>query len=256
MKERNLIFDTEAVFNPDDYMHFYAPFLTDERTEREVQFLVRELKLEGSMRILDLACGFGRHANRLAELGHQVTGVDITPAFLEMARQDAARRGVHVEYVQGDMRNITYRQEFDRVLSMFTSFGYFGDDDNFKVLKNVARALKPGGLFCLDTMNRDRLVRQFLPCAVTEKERDLMIERNEFDPVTGRIYNRRIIIRHGRRKDAPFSVRLYTATEMAYLLKEAGFDRWWFYGDWDGSPLTLESRRMIVIARRAQGAAG
>lgn len=105
---------------------------------------MRELELDKPMKILDLACGHGRHANRLAELGHSVTGVDITSGFLEIAKKDAQERGVSVEYVQGDMREISFKEEFDRVLLLFTAFGYFEDEENFKVLENVAQALKPG----------------------------------------------------------------------------------------------------------------
>ncbi|RPI33021.1 MAG: class I SAM-dependent methyltransferase, partial [Chloroflexota bacterium] len=118
-------FDFEAVFEVDDYMYFYSESLTPERTDAEVAALLPLLELDAPMNILDLACGFGRHANRLAALGHRVTGVDLTPGFLEIARKDAQARGVEVDYRQGDMRRIDFENEFDRVLLLFTAFGYF-----------------------------------------------------------------------------------------------------------------------------------
>lgn len=137
-KQKNkLRFDFKAVFEPNDYLYFYQDGLTEERTQKEIDLLVRELKLGKPMTILDLACGHGRHANRLAALGHNVTGVDITKGFLKIAKRDAKAKGVKVKYIHHDMRKIKFKNEFDRVILMFTAFGYFKDKENFKVLKNT-----------------------------------------------------------------------------------------------------------------------
>jgi 2-polyprenyl-3-methyl-5-hydroxy-6-metoxy-1,4-benzoquinol methylase len=121
------LFNLEDVFEVDDYLFTYREDLTDERSDAEVASLVKLLELDSPMRILDLACGFGRHANRLAALGHSVTGVDYMPGFIALARQKAAEMGVQVDYRQGDMRLVSFLEEFDRVLLLFTSFGYFED---------------------------------------------------------------------------------------------------------------------------------
>lgn len=246
------VFDFEAVFEPEDYLYFYQDALTEERTKREIEFLVKELELDKPMKILDLACGHGRHANRLAELGHNVTGVDITSGFLEIAKKEAKEKGVSVDYIMEDMRKISFQKEFDRVLLLFTSFGYFEDDDNLKVLKNVANALKPGGLFCFDTFNRDVFLKNFLPCIVMEKGNDLMIDRNTFDSVTGRLYTRRIVIRNGKRKYKPFFVRLYNPTEIRDLLSKASLTICKIYEDWDAKPFTTDSRRIIIVAKKGE----
>jgi SAM-dependent methyltransferase len=249
-KSDKAAFDIEAVFEPEDYLYFYGDSLTEERTAKEVEFLVRELGLDRPMRVLDLACGYGRHANRLAQLGHSVIGVDITPGFLEMAEKDARVRGLSVSYTHGDMRKVSFRQEFDRVVLLFTSFGYFRDEENRRVLMNVARALRSGGLFCFDTFNRDTFLKTFLPYHVTEKGQDLMIDRITFDAVAGRLYNRRIVIRNGQRKEKPFFVRLYSPTEIRDLLAEVGLSVQRMYADFESKPFGSESRRMIVIAGR------
>ena len=243
-------FDFEAVFDVDDYMYFYGDMLTDESSERQVVFLTDALALEQPMDILDLACGFGRHANRLAALGHRVTGVDLTPGFLEMARQDAQQRGVQVDYCQGDMRRLEAVEAYDRVLMMFTAFGYFEDDENLLVLQNIARALRPGGLLIFDTQNRDVFLKGFLPAIVTEKEGNLMIDRSSFDGLSGKLYNRRIVIRNGVRRDKPFFVRIYNPTEIRDLLHRAGLEPYQFYSDWNGAPISVDARRMIVVARK------
>ena len=244
------VFDYDAVFDVDDYLYFYGDMLTDERTEAEVTALVQILELTVPMTILDLACGFGRHANRLAALGHQVTGIDLMPGFLEIARRNAAEKGVQVIYQQGDMRQLSFIEMFDRVMMLFTAFGYFDDEDNLLVLKNVARALKPGGSLVFDIPNRDVILNGFLPYIVTEKDQNLMIDRNTFDSATGRLYNRRIIIRDDVRKDKPFFVRIYNPTEISDVLDRAGLGVYKMYGGWDGQQISTDSRRMVVVARK------
>jgi SAM-dependent methyltransferase len=244
------LFDLEAVFDVDDYLYFYQESLTDERSDAEVTALVSLLELDRPMKILDLACGYGRHTNRLAALGHTVTGVDITPGFLETARQQAAEMGVQVDYRQDDMRTVDLGEEFDRVLLLFTSFGYFNDAGNLQVLENAARALRPGGLFAMDVPNRDVILKRLQPCRVTEKDGDLMIDRMSLDMHAGLWVNQRILIRDGVRKDKPFAIRVYHATEMRALLEGAGLAVRGVYGGWKAQPLSSESWRMVVVAQK------
>lgn len=243
-------FNSESVFEVDDYLHFYADWLTDERTQREVAFLVRELFLDQPFRVLDLACGFGRHSNALAELGHSVTGVDLIAGFLDIARREAEGKNLSVDYVLGDMRHINFQAEFDRVLLLFTSFGYFEDPENLTVLKNISRALKPGGMFVLDTHNRDVFLKNLQPYVLTEKGEDFMIDRGSFDTLSGRWLNHRVVFRDGIRKDKPFFVRLYNPNEISILIQRAGMKVDRIFGNFDSQPLTTESQRMVVIAQK------
>jgi SAM-dependent methyltransferase len=243
-------FDLDTVFNVDDYLYYYSDLLTDERTEAEVAAIVKIMQLVEPVRILDLACGFGRHTNRLAGLGHHMTGVDYMPGFLEIARQDAQAHGVEVDYIQGDMRKIEYNEEFDAVFLLFTAFGYFSDEENLQVMKNISRALKPNGRLLFDMPDRDTNLKDRPPCRVVEKDGNLMIDRISFDSMTGQQINRRIIIRDGIRKDQPFKIRLYNINEIRDLLKQAGLQLNQIYGGWDGQPVSPETRRLIIIGRK------
>lgn len=245
-------FNLEAVFEVEDYLYFYQDWLTPERSQMEVNTLVRELSLDEPSSILDLACGFGRHANVLAALGHSVTGVDITAGFLEIAKREAREKNLRTKFLQEDMRRINFNSEFDHVLLLFTSFGYFPDDENQLVLENVSRALKPGGSFILDTHNRDVFLKHFQPFMVAEKGEDLMIDRSSFDPVTGRWYNRRIVIRDGVRKDKPFFVRLYNPFEIEQMLNQAGMQIQKLLGGYDSQPPSSKSSRMVIIAEKQE----
>ncbi len=243
------LFSLEQVFEVEDYLFAYGDELTDARSEAEVSWVSKLLEIDRPMRILDLACGFGRHALRLAALGHTVTGVDYTPGFLALARQKAAELGVQIDFRQGDMRQVSFVEQFDRVVLLFTSFGYFEDSENEQVVRNMARALVPGGWLMLDVPNRDTVLKDLPPADVIEKDGGLLINRFSFDPLTGRFHNRRIVIRDGLRKDKPFSIRLYSATEMRDLLNQAGLVAHKLLGE-DDQPLSARSRRMVVIAQK------
>lgn len=244
------LFDLEAVFEVDDYIYFYSEELTDERSDMEIAGWGKLLELDAPVRILDLACGYGRIANRLAALGHSVVGLDILSGFLETGQKDAEARGVQVDYRQGDMRQLNFVEEFDRVLMLFTSFGYFNDDENQQVMTNIAQALRPGGLVGFDIPNRDITTKDLPTCGVVDKGADLMVNRLSLDALTGRLRNERIVIRDGVRKDKPFAIRLYHATEIRDLLNKAGLEVRGIYGG-DLQPLSADSRVMFVIARKA-----
>ena len=205
--------------------------------------------MEPELELLDLACGHGRIANPLAERGVRVTGLDATPYFLELARTDAAERGVEVEYVEGDMRSIPWAGRFDRVLSWFTSFGYFDEAGNRLVLAEAHKALKPGGLLAVEVNHRDSLLTRYQEETVLELGDDRMIDRHRLDLQTGRSHDERTIVRGGKERTFRFSVLMLTGSELRRWLLEAGFSEAKAYGE-DGEPLTLEHRRMTVVARK------
>lgn len=240
-------FDTEGLFD-DDYLYFYASRdLGGGLSDAETDLIWRLLSLEPGMTVLDLACGHGRIANRLAARGAVVTGLDVTPRFLELAREDAAARGVDVEYVPGDMRELPWTDRFDRVVNWFTAFGYFDDDGNRKVLASVARALRSGGRLAIELNNYSAIMRGYLPATTMERDGNLLIDRHHFDPLAGRNVAERTIIRDNSVRRTHFSIRMFTYPELRDWLLQAGFASVAGYGE-DGEPLNADHRRMIVVA--------
>lgn len=238
--------DTGELFDA-DYLYFYGDLLKA-RTPSDAELIWRLLGLEPGMAVLDLACGHGRIANELAARGCAVTGLDATQMFLDIARRDAATRGLPVEYVHGDMRALPWTRRFDRVINWFTAFGYFDDEGNRKVIAQAAKALKPGGMFALEMNNRDGVLRSFQTCSMRERDGNLLIDRHQYEPLTGRMRTERLLVRDGQVRRVPFSVRYFTFAELRDWLVGAGFTAVDGY-DEHGAELTLDSRRMITVAR-------
>jgi 2-polyprenyl-3-methyl-5-hydroxy-6-metoxy-1,4-benzoquinol methylase len=232
----------EGVFD-EDYLYFYETFLA-ERTPEEVERIVELFELEPDAEILDCPCGHGRISNPLAERGFRVTGLDATELFLERAREDAAARDIEVEYVHGDMRELPWRDRFNGILNWFTSFGYFSDEDNKRVLRHFHDALKPGGRLVLETQNVTRIMLNPQPMhVVAERDGNVMIDRWEVDAENARFRTERLIVRDGQARKAHFTVRWFTVPELRKWLEEAGFENVHTPG------LTPDSRLVIVADR-------
>jgi SAM-dependent methyltransferase len=244
--------DLDPRFN-EDYVYFYGTSMTDEFNDREADLVAHLLDLSPGMEVLDVPCAFGRIANSLARRGVQVTGLDANYDYLERARRDAARRGVDVEYVAGDMRNLPWTSRFDRVLIWFLSFGYFDDAANLRVLAECRRALRPGGRLVLDLYNLSEYLR-----ALPTKSRpsigitsqvgdDLMVFSTRYDVTGGCITGERLVVRDGKVRRTSYIHRIYSFTELRSFLGQAGFSRVDALAR-DGGPLGLDSSGMIVIA--------
>ena len=243
-------------FFGEDYLRIYAPLLPPERTAREVEGIVRlleQLGVPAGGAMLDLACGHGRHAIALAQRGYRVTGQDLSRHFLRRAEEDAEAAGVEVRWLHGDMRVIPFDGELDAVINIFTAFGYFEtEDEDLEVLRQVRKALRPGGVFLLETMHRDALIRGYQPSGITRHDDGLIVlEERAFDQLSGR--NRvRVTLIHpgGERREHEYAVRVYSATELARLCASAGLEVVAHHGGLDGSALTVNSRRLVLACRR------
>ena len=236
-----------------DYLDLLARRFPAERTEHEVDFIVEKLGVEPPARILDLACGHGRISVALARHGYRVTGLDLSPRSLTFARAAAADEGLDVEWVHADMREIRQGAGFDAVVNVFTAFGYFEDDEeNQRVLDGVAAALRPGGRFLIDVINVLSLARRYNERLWDDLgEGAVQLAEHAFDFLRGRNTARWTFIRpDGTRSELVHSVRTYAPNELAAMLERAGLDVESAWGGFDGSELSFDGRRLILLARK------
>ncbi len=233
----------------EDYLHFYSPMLTDEVSDAQAARIWNLLGVAEGACVLDLACGHGRIANRLAQRGAVVTGLDATALFLDAAKRDALNRQVTVEYVEGDMRAIPWVDRFDAVVSWFTAFGYFDDDQNRDMLTGIRRALRPGGRFLVELNHKDGMLPVWLPSSIQRIGGDVLIDERVFDSLTGRVNTNRMIVRNGEVRHLSFFVRMFSFTELRDWLLQAGFRTVTGFAG-DGTALTATSRRMILVAEK------
>jgi SAM-dependent methyltransferase len=269
-------FDVSATFN-DDYLYFYAESTDEGHTDDDAAEILGLLQLPPGARILDAPCGPGRIARRLAAAGMVVTGVDLSKAFIELARAEprpgasggagsdgssgdgssgggssggAGGPGPAPEYLVGDMRRLPVDGPFDAAVCWFASFGYYDDDDCRTVLSEFHRVLRPGGSVVIETMHHDGVVRNFTAApeaSVVTRGDDAQVDYYRFEPLTGRIGAERTVYRDGATRRSAHYIRLPTPPEWVQWLEAAGFrDVQFFAGG--GGALTLDSWVMVVRA--------
>lgn len=240
-----------ASYFDEDFVRLYRPFLTPEQTATEVDAVIEALGLEPGNAVLDLGCGWGRHAVPLAEAGCVVTGVDLSEVLLRHARAAAAEAEVEVEWVRADVRELPWSGRFDAVVSLFSSLGYFGADrEDARALAAARRALRDDGLLLLETMHRDQVARGYAERDWwTGDEGETVWVERAFDAVDG--VSREWLRWRGEAGagEKYHEVRVRSATEWRALLHQAGFEAMGWYGDWDLSPFDVGAERLVVVAR-------
>jgi ubiquinone/menaquinone biosynthesis C-methylase UbiE len=246
------------------FRDFYVEELTElvgfpspELTQQQVSFVLKALHLPAEAKILDLCCGYGRMTHLLAQNNnYEITGFDLSEDFLEIAR--AKFSAPNITYVQGDMRQLPFKNKFDAVVNLFTSFGYFEtDEENERTLTQINQSLKKGGLFFLDYENKFNFVMN----EVIKKKRSwyntkhhqLYLIENDYDflkereIVTFRQYKDGAII-----KEHCYNIRLFSFPELKKMLEKNGFEILEVWGDFGGGPLTVESKRVITLSKKVK----
>ena len=229
----------------EEYLHVY-PHRDDEDALRVVGLLEREGVAAAGERVLDLACGPGRHVAALGRRGARVVGLDLSRALLFAAR----RRGAG-PLVRGDMRRLPFRPAaFDVVLNLFTSFGYFASDGEHEmVVREVARVLRPGGRFVLDFLNAPAVRSGLVPRDERQNGRGSVVQERRISD-DGRFVMKSIHVSDDSRTFTE-RVRLFERAALEAMLQAQGIRAERAAGDYDGSPHGPESPRLILIGRRA-----
>jgi len=240
-----------------EYLDLYAHRDAAE-ARADIEAIVRLLGPAKDEPLLDLCCGACRHLLVLREMGFsQLVGIDLSQELLQVAARElektapaGTRDSVHL--VRSDMRIIPYQDHFGTVLSLFTSFGYFDtDQQNQAVFDAVFHALKQGGKFLIDYLNRDYVIAHLVERDEQELPGRRVLSTRHLTDGCRRV-EKRIAIQseNGQTHEYRESVRLYSKDEMVNRLSRSGFTGILSYGTLEGRPFAPESKRLVLIAEK------
>ncbi|MEK7239885.1 MAG: class I SAM-dependent methyltransferase [Gemmatimonadota bacterium] len=234
------------------YLREYEPFFELVEDRRQVARLLEVLALPVGARVLDCACGQGRHAHLLSEAGLDVDGVDFSGPLLDKARLRGTGRTLR--YRRTDMRHlpVAWTGRFDAVVNLFTSFGFFADPrDDARVLREFARVLKPGGLLLWHGGDRDGVMAKFLPRDWwTTGDGTLVAQERSFDPLSGFLTVESRWRGRDVHEDRTHKIRLYTPTQLSDLMRDAGLIVEQAFDSFSDRPLNRRSSEMLLVARK------
>lgn len=220
-----------------------------EETTKDVDNLLSLTDLGEGAAVLDLCCGIGRHSLELARRGYRVTAVDRTQCYLEQAKDKAAAEGLSIEFVKEDMRRFCRAESFDCVVNLFTSFGYFEDpNDDEEVLSNVHSSLRQGGVFLLELAGKETVARAFQARRWEEHNGIKLLWETKVCKNWSWIENWCGVLTDGRLEEYTVTHRVYSAVELAELVKGCGFETAEVYGGLDGSAYDHQAKRLVVVA--------
>jgi SAM-dependent methyltransferase len=223
----------------------------DREAEQVIDLIELTIGLDRKRRVLDVGCGSGRHSILFASRGYSdVTGIDLSRALLDEARNSSEKLGLTIQFLERDMRDLP-KEKFDLAVNLFTSFGYFDkDEENASVIQSVAEVLNRGGYFVIDFLN-SQFVRKHL---VAHDERllpgGMRLEQSRWIE-DGRV-EKRLLIRNGEEAHEYIeSVRLFELKDFERMFQDAGLQIHHQFGDYTGEPFDADrSKRLILFAKK------
>lgn len=235
---------------------------TDEQTQLDLEQLVETLEFGPGDRLLDVFCGYGRHALPLAQMGTRVTGVDISEEYVRELQAAAKRARLPVDAIQGDFLSIAVADLaksglFDAGYCLGNSFSFFPRADMVAFLTRIADLLRPGGRFLAHTemvaesVLPDYQARNWQPVGDAADNPILFLVENAYDPLEGRIESHLTYVRNGETQTRTAQHYIYTLSDLCRLFGEAGLTVRACYGTVDGEPYALGDEAVWVLAEKA-----
>ena len=226
-----------------------------EDTKQQIDFIIKTLDLRKDQRILDLACGFGRHSLELSRRGFQVVGVDITKDYITDAEITAKKEGLNARFILSDIRNLKFNQEFDVVLNLADgAIGYLeNDSENLKIFDVIADALKPGGKHFMDLCNAEYAELHFPATSWEAGENALSLSSFEWNPEKKIMLYGSKTISYGEPLVKPEilrgdTIRLYSHKELDEILEARNMKIIQTYSNYYGKPETSKELQLMVYS--------
>lgn len=222
--------------------------INPEMTRTEADFLARTLGARAGAQLLDVPCGNGRHAIELAGRGYQMTGLDLSEEFIAEARSAIE---VPVRWVTGDMRSLPWVSEFDGAFCFGNSFGYLSEEESRQFLTGIARALKPGARFVVDTgMAAESILPSLARTRWFRLGDMLMLSENRYHPAESRLDIDYTFVRDGQVETRPTASYIFTAGELCRIHLGAGLQPTALLSSTNDEPYQIGSPRLILVSTK------
>ncbi|MBO4727091.1 MAG: methyltransferase domain-containing protein [Spirochaetaceae bacterium] len=246
----------EEWFEKENFWLEYGPIMFDAQHWAEApgvaEAVCKIAELSAGSSILDACCGPGRVSVEFALLGLKVTGVDIMQSFLDAAKETADDEGVPLELIRADMRTYESAKKFDAACNLYTSFGYCSSiEEDLKIIKSIAKCVKPGGCFVMELLSREVAVRNFIEGEWFERAGKTVLTEFTVEGAWEGLRSRWILIdnKTGKRIEHCFVQRLYSAPELRNLVLGCGFESVEIFGGFDLSKYDQNAKTMVLVAR-------
>ncbi|MEW6506908.1 MAG: class I SAM-dependent methyltransferase [Bacteroidota bacterium] len=236
-------------FSSEEYNLVYL-HRDDNDAKKLINLIISTIDLNKNHLLLDAACGNGRHLNYLLSLGYHTVGFDLSFPFLIQAKNNSLKYGFNPLLIQADIRNIFFKNKFDAVLNLFTSFGYFtSDEENFSFAKNALSFLKKDGFFILDYLNKDYLIKNLIPSSQREVNGYKVKESREIN--NERVIKKIEITKGEQSKCFYESVKLYSMDFILEHFFRFGYSLISLFGNYNGNQFNNNiSERLIAIFKK------
>jgi SAM-dependent methyltransferase len=238
---------TKAYFDT-VYLRRWALGPADEVVFRQVDFLIGQLNASRGKSLIDVACGQGRYSVAFAARGLRVTGLDASEVLLREAHKLASEAEINVHWMLGDMRRLPVTDAYHYGL-LLDSFGFFdSDDENEEVIRQLWRAVVPGGQIVIAVVNGAKILSNFEPVGREQREERVVEIRRELEADRRILREDVVVIEKGGRLAGERRQRLYSASEMADIVGRNGFRSRQLYGDMMGGAFSEHtSWKMVMI---------
>lgn len=217
----------------------------------EAAYLKRMLNARKGAKLLDVPCGNGRHAVELAAMGYRVAGVDISREQIELARSLARIRGVDIELHELDKRALSWSEEFAGAYCCGNSFGYLDDEGMEQFIAGIARALKPGGRFVVDTAMVAEAIIPNLDESWWMQAGDVHVMiHNYYEVSASRLHTTLKFLQHAKLETREIYHRVYTVMEIRQWLARHGLETITLHADVEGKPFELGEPQLWLTAEK------
>ena len=223
---------------------------SERNTRPEADFVEASLATKGAQ-ILDVPCGAGRLSVELAARGHHVTGIDLCEEFLDEATAAAIARGLEIRWERRDMRSLPWRDQFDAAICFGTSFGFLDEAGDLEFSAAVCRALKPGGVFIIDTQKLMEIMAASGKTRSWARLGDIMLTyEHHYNLETALERTDYEFFRNGEYEQKSCQQRIYTYHELCSLMKRAGFAECAGFSSLDRKPVRMGLQRLLLVATK------